>query len=205
MRSTTHNRRALVAALLAACVALTAAACGGSSGGGQEAEYAAALSASFQASLAGENLKVDQASADCVGEEVVSVMGVSAFEDAGLTPDAIRQSTDLQLGTKVTPTDEQASQIANGFFDCVDVGTLVVGYIKQSSGAVADEISAEKWDCIAGNVQNSQLLRDSFVQQLLGTATGSLDTSDPAVIKEIIGDCLTLDDLLKLGQAVQSG
>jgi hypothetical protein len=195
-----------LALVLALALAGVGAACGGGEDpAAKQAEYADAVAASLQGAFAAEGLDVDEASARCAGERAVEILGVSAFEDAGVTPDEIRSQADLDPIQAAGPTPEQAGELADGLFECVPVGEQIANFLRTAAEAEGVEIAEESWACIAENAQSSELLRDLFAEQVMVGGTPSLDTADPQVVQDVVGDCLTLEELLKLAQATGLG
>jgi hypothetical protein len=200
------DRPHLLAALLAVAFAAGSAACGGGGDeGAKEAEYASALAVSLQGAFSAEGLAVDEASAQCAGERAVEILGVAAFEEAGVTPEQISGQTDLDPIRAAGPTPEQADELADALFQCVDVGEQIVSFLRAGAEAQGIEIADEKWSCIAENAQQSAVLRDVFAEQVMAGGTPSIDTTDQQVVQDVVGDCLTLEELLKLAQATGLG
>ena len=50
-------------------------------------------------------------------------------------------------------------------------------------------------------MNKSEVMRASFAESLTSGGASEVDTSDPAVITELLGDCLSLEELLQIGQA----
>ena len=98
--------------------------------------------ASLQQSLAAEGLEVDESSAQCAGEAAVDIIGIEAFEAAGVTPEEIQAQADLDPIAATEPTAEQGAELADALFDCVDVGALVAGFLQDSAEAEGIDIAA---------------------------------------------------------------
>lgn len=189
-------------AIAVALVAIVAAGCGGGDGGGgssaQESEYADAIAASFLSSSAGEDSQATDEDAACVGDRFVSIIGVDQLEAADATPESIEAADSLEA---VVPdvTEEQAGQLVDATFECVDVGAIFAAQIASNTGVT---LADDKIECLAENFRTNEDLRALFAQSILTGTDPDFDASPDALIA-IVGDCLTTEDLLEIGQANQ--
>lgn len=188
-------------AIAVALVAIVAAGCGGGDGGGgsssQESEYADAIAASFLSSSAADSAQASDEDAACVGDEFVSIIGVDQLEAADATPESIQAAVSLD---DVVPdvSEEQADQLVDAIFECVDVGELFAAGLASSTGGVT--LADDKIECLAKNFQESEELRALFAQSILTGAEPDFNAS-PDALTAILGDCLTVEDLVEIGQA----
>lgn len=196
------TRRGFAALVPALALSIAVSACGGGDEDtvAREAEYAAAIATSLQAALGAEGIEVEDAPARCVGEQAVRILGVGAFEKAGVAPEEIRAAMTLDPISAALPTPEQAAKLAEGFFTCVDVGKTIVEFLRSELGSGGAQLPKETWSCIAESAQASPLLRELLAEQILAGGRPSLDISDAELAQEIFGDCLTLEELLELGR-----
>jgi hypothetical protein len=192
-------RRWLVAAGIV--VLATVAGCGGGSSGDEEA-YAAALAGSVRDSM-GEDLPVSEGEAQCVGEGVVNVLGVEPFQEAGITPEDIRENPDRDLDELITdPTPEQAEGFVDVIFECVDMGALFAAGFQASAAEDDVRIPQEKVECIGENFERNDRLRELFAASLLEGTDPDFDEGGAELLGEILGDCLSVADLLEIGMQV---
>jgi hypothetical protein len=189
-------RRLLVTAGVVALA--VAAGCGGGSSGGEEA-YAAAIADSMRASMADE-LPVSEGDAQCVGEGVVNVVGVEPFEEAGLTPEDIRQDPERDLDELITdPTPEQAEGLVDVIFECVDMGALFAAGFQASAAEDDVQVPQEKVECIGENFERNDRLRDLFARSIFEGSDPDFDEGGAELLGEILGNCLSVSDLLDIG------
>jgi hypothetical protein len=191
-------KRWLVAAGIVAVAVVSG--CGG--GGGSEdteAAYAAAIGESMRAS-AGDEFPVSESEARCVGDGFVNIVGVETFEDAGISPDDIRQDPDRDLDELIAdPTPEQADDLVDVIFECVDIGAVFAAGFEASAAEDDVQIPQDKVECIAQNFERNERLRDLFATSILEGSDPDFDEGGAELLGEILGDCLSVADLLDIG------
>jgi hypothetical protein len=168
------------AAATAAMVALALTACGGGGGGSSRESqtedgkaYVDAMMSTYSADMG-----FTEPQARCIAELAIDTVGVQALEDAGITPDKMNSSEGLLAD--YTPTTEQADQLVDGVFGCVDFGELMV-----SQMAADDTVSLpeDKVRCIGNEMAKSEAFKDSLKADMLGL--GSIE--DAAIDEAIFG------------------
>ncbi len=107
--------RITVITVIAALVGLTA--CGGD-GGSDLGQYRDAIAAGVQADEGDDSLQTTDDEAQCIGDGTADVIGVDALEEAG-TPEEVTELTQDDLAA-FDLDDEQATEVAQITFDCVD-------------------------------------------------------------------------------------
>jgi hypothetical protein len=192
---------------LAVALAVGIAACGG--GGdraAKEAAYASALATSLKGAFAAEGLAVDDASAQCAGKQAVDVLGVDAFEKAGMTPESIRSQTTLDPIAATAPTRDQATRLAAAFYGCVDVGSLVADFLRSAAERKGVTLPADTWACVRANATKSPTLRRALADALINGGRPGLGAADSQVMaSEILGGCLTPAQMFQLAGALAGG
>lgn len=144
--------------------AVVLAGCGGDDGPGTN-PFSEALAESFR-SDATNPFTDDQI--DCLAVEFVAdVGGPSRFEDAGITPDDVRASVDLnQLGLDLTAEDGRA--FAESIGQC---GISIVEVFLSEAGPTLDD---EAKACVEANI-DEDALNDYFAATFVETADGPPD------------------------------
>ena len=200
-----RDRARISVALLVTAAILVAAACGGGSDSGgsdDEQAYASAFAASLQGAMSDNNVTVSGGEAECVGDRIVEIVGVEKLAESGLTPEEIRADTaDLQssLGD---PTPEQASQLSDAIFDCLNVAEIFVAGFEQSAQDAGFVLTDEKVECLGKNFEQNQEMRELIAQSIITGKEPSFDGANANLLIDILGTCLSVEDLLKIGQAV---
>lgn len=157
--------RRLLAAL--ASIALLVAACGDDDAGDDAeatAEYEEALAASMAED---ENVPFAAEDIDCLaGEFVDAIGGAPALEEAGVTPEELREDDDLQeLGLDLGA--EEAEAVAASFGACdVSLAQLILD-------EAGEEVPAEVRTCVEENLDEDRLA--AFLAELLVDADASDD------------------------------
>jgi hypothetical protein len=175
---------------------------GGSEAGSEEDAYAAAISDSLMESSADDEVQPTEAEAECIGQGVVNVVGVETFQEAGVTPDTIRDD-DAELDELLgDPSQEQADGLVDVIFECVDLGAMLTAGLQASATEDGVEIAPEKLECIGDNFERSERLRELFATALLEGNDPDFNEGGTDLLGEILGDCLTVADLLDIGLQV---
>jgi hypothetical protein len=194
------RRRAIPLLAVLGAAALLAAGCGGGGDGGDAAssegqEYVDAIVASFNESSETGSTPISEDDARCAGEGFVETLGVDRLEEAGITPEQLRDADNL---TAVVPdvTTEEADALVDVIYDCIDISGVFVAGFAESAGATLPDDTVE---CLAGNFENSERLREAFANSILTGEDPDFE-SDTSLITEILGDCMTIEELLELGQ-----
>lgn len=168
--------RRLLAALVAA--ALLVAACGDDAGDDADAtaEYQEALAASMAED---EDVPFAPEDIDCLaGEFVDAIGGATALDDAGVTPEELRESDDLQ-GLGLDLGDAEADAVAASFGACdVSLAQLVLD-------EAGEEVPAEVRTCVEENLDEDVLA--DFLANLLVDADASDDL--PAELLDPLTAC----------------
>lgn len=142
--------------VLIVVLALLLSACGG----GQEQEYVDAIAASVR--QGNSTFQVSQEQAQCIGNAFVDTLGVSAFQEVGLTPEEIRSGADpLQDANQLAIDRATAGQLYDALNECVDLSKLVLQGIQQAN------LPPEARKCIANNL-SEDLIRQVFAVRLSG-------------------------------------
>lgn len=173
------GRLTTAAAAVAAVTALALTACGGGdSGGGRDSQtdegkaYVDAMMSTYSADMG-----FTEPQARCIAELAIDTVGVQALEDAGITPDKMNSSEGLLAD--YTPTTEQADQLVDGVFGCVDFGELMVSQMAADDTVTLPE---DKVRCIGNEMAKSEAFKDSLKADMLGIEA----TADDAAIDEAI-------------------
>lgn len=170
------HRRLLPALAVAA---LLVAACGDDDAGDDAeatAEYQEALAASMAED---EDVPFAPEDIDCLaGEFVDAIGGAPALEDAGVTPEELRDSDDLQ-GLGLDLGDAEADAVAASFGACdVSLAQLVLD-------EAGEEVPAEVRTCVEENLDEDVLA--DFLANLLVDADATEDL--PAELLEPLTAC----------------
>ena len=192
-------------ALIAAAAVLAVTACGGSDSSGStddEQAYASAFAASLQSAMSDNNVTVSGEDAQCVGNRIVGIVGVEKLADSGLTPEEIRNDTaDLQSSIG-DPTPEQASQLSDAIFDCLNVAEIFVAGFEQSAQDAGFVLTDEKVQCLGKNFEQNEQMRELIAQSIITGKEPNFEGANANLLVDILGTCLSVEDLLKIGQAV---
>lgn len=135
---------------------LVAAACGDDDGGGSgsgdtDSPIAQAIADDIMNDPDGP--PIERSEAECIGGNIVSSLGEERLDELGVTAE-----TAGDIG-EVAFTDEEAGQVVDAFFDCADIGTLLVEQM------VGEGTSDEDAECLV-NALGDDTLRN-FMQAAL--------------------------------------
>ena len=190
--------------LLVVLALLALAACGG--GGGEtsddEQAYASAFATSLQDAMAENNVTVSGGEAQCVGDQIVEIVDAQTLADAGVTPEEIREDTANLSEAIGDPTPEQADQLGDAIFDCLNVAEIFVAGFEQSAEAGGFSLSEDKVQCLGENFEQNETMRDLIAQSIITGTEPSFEGANSDLLLEILGNCLSVEDLLKIGEAV---
>ena len=197
------RRRALTGAAVLAALALAGCGGGGNDGASVREEYASALAASFQRSV-GADVEVTGEDARCVGDRVVDIVGVERFQSAGVTPQEIRAGDSLE-DVLPDPTPEQAAEFVDAMFACLDMAGLIAAQLQTDAEAAGVEIENAEDKCVGDNFARNERVRTALAESLLTGDEPDLESLDSGtdLIVDVLGDCLSLEDLLKIGRATE--
>lgn len=144
------------AALFLALVILAACSSGDDVDSGDPASpYVKALSEVFTSGESGP--RIDDETADCVATAIVEMAGVPALTAAGITPDELADSGDLEeLGLQI-PTDA-ATILAEDFAGCEMGAPVVDAFVRAFADDSGGDLADEDIECIveatpAGDVE----------------------------------------------------
>ena len=85
--------------------------------------------------MAENNVTVSGGEAQCVGDQIVEIVEAQTLADAGVTPEEIREDTANLSEAIGDPTPEQADQLSDAIFDCLNVAEIFVAGFEQSAEA----------------------------------------------------------------------
>ena len=162
------NRRTMGAVALVAVLAVLGAACGDSDDGGsdQRQDYVDALEASAE-----QDGGLSAEERTCVAESFVDGYGADAIDEAGVTPDEIRDATGPdELGLDFS--DEQKDEFYAQLTDCMDVRTLMLDALSEDADS-PDEVRA----CLDDNIDDD-LIREFLVTGFTEGDAGFEDNPD---------------------------
>lgn len=150
---------------------------------GNEGDGQAYVDAIMETGVDDETLTEDQNR--CFAEAVVTGLGVEAFEEAGVTPDDIRENPDD------SPSDlglEFSEEQADGFWDaaneCVDVRELFLESMSQGQ-----ELTDEQKACLAEGL-DEEFIKTIFLASFTEDAE-SFDEETTNRLAEVMGACGT--------------
>lgn len=149
-------------------------------GGGDGQAYVDAI---METSADDETLSEDQNR--CFAEAVVSGLGVEAFEEAGVTPDDIRENPDdspSDLG--IDFSEEQADSFWTAANTCVDVRGLFLESMSQGQ-----ELTEEQKTCLAEGL-DEEFIKTMFLASFTED-TESFDEETTAKLTEVMSTCGT--------------
>lgn len=157
--------------------AMALAACGGGDDGGASNEYSDALAESFRSDV--ENPFTDD-QIDCLAVQFVADLGgPSRFEDAGVTPDEVRGSSDItELDLELS--EAEGRKLADSLGEC-DIS--IVELLLTEAGPDVDEATAT---CVQENI-DEDALKDYFAVTFVSDDAGE----PPAELLEPIISCFS--------------
>jgi hypothetical protein len=167
-------RRVMVLAL----VPLAFAACGGDdgsrSGDSQTTEgqqYVAAMMATYD-----EEDGFTEAEALCAAEGTVDVIGVEDLEQAGVSPEELATYEGEGLAPGFTPSPDQADQLVDVFFECVDFGKVIFNAAASEEGI--ENFPEAKIACVGEKLENDEVFHEAMERELFGASTDEADEAD---------------------------
>ncbi len=177
--------RMSVGAVAVLAVVLTAC------GGGQERAYADAIAASAQQGDTPFSPTADEA--QCIGDAYVEVLGVARFEEAGVTPEDIRNETDpVQNPRELGIGEAEAGELFDQVNECTDVRELVLQGLSRDS-----QLSPEARTCLSDAIDDD-LLRRLFVARV--TRGGEGLQGNEQLSRELITAISACVDVLPPGE-----
>lgn len=204
------TRKALAAIALAGAFAFVAASCGGGDEGGNGGSgssegqvYEEAIVAAFREADDGEESPIPEEDARCAADRFVGILGVDRLVSAGITPEEIRNSQSL---SEVVPdlTTEEANQLTEAIYECIDFSAVFAAGFASSAAADGVTLPEDKLACLGENFEKSDRLREAFATSILTGVDPDFET-DTDLILEILGDCLTIEELIEIGQQTADG
>jgi hypothetical protein len=171
-----------VSTVLLGVALLGLVACGGDSGGGgggasaDEQPYVDAMMSSFEAD---SSTPFTEAQAQCLAENLVSIVGVDGFEAAGVKPEDLGNG-DLTL-TELP--DAKSKAIVSLMFDgeCFDFGEMMAASMSQDPSV---SIPTDQAKCLGDKFASNEQFRTAFAASITGD-----DSVDPF---SEVGDLLTM-------------
>jgi hypothetical protein len=154
-------------------------------GGAQQAMADAIASGLLTGSSA--DLPLDAASAQCIGNGVVGVLGVDRLQQLGVGAGGDASTVFDQL------SDSEIAAIMPVVLGCVDVHGLIVQQLTASG------ISQQSASCVADALTQGTLLQDLITALLAG---GDQAEPDPAMVSALLSavtTCLTPEEMGNLG------
>jgi hypothetical protein len=122
----------------------------------------------------------------CISVAVVDAIGVKALKAAGVTPDAVKSSTDSNSPIpNFTISNTVANAIVERMFKCTDIGALVL----KSAGTGANPLPADKEKCLSKALGASAAVRQVFVAQFTGGDTTAAQTAVQDALLPIAVTC----------------
>lgn len=125
----------------------------------------------------------------CMAESVVDEVGVAALQGAGITPDVVRTQGDINTSGVVTQA--QAEAIADTVADCIDFSRAVSDAMAGSDV----KFTQEQANCIGDKIGASDFIRESFVQNFMGSTTPPSQQAADALGTEVVG-CIDFGQLI---------
>jgi hypothetical protein len=188
--------------LLTGALALVAAGCGGGSDSASDSAegepYSDAIVAAFQQSESEDPSPITDEDARCAADRIVGILGAERLSNAGITPDDIASSDNVKAAVPDLTSDE-AAEITDAIYECIDFGELFAAGFAASAATDGVTLPEDKVECLGENFKNSERLREAFANSIL-TGEDPDFQNDTSLITEILGDCLTIEELLELGQ-----
>lgn len=188
--------------LIALSVVLTAC------GGGDDAE------GNELAGLIGEKIWLDaqedvtaggtapdlsRAEADCFGRAMVDTVGYESFRDAGITVEAVSQ--DPELVREPFETLDLSTDAGLELFDalqvCYDFEAAFAGLMAGAGG-----LSQASARCYVDGLFGNESFRLAIAESMVGGSGTSLGGSDPVLASlaaDLMGECLTDEELARFG------
>lgn len=141
-------RTRLTAIALSAGLVLAACSSGGGSGESVSEEgkpYAEAIAANFTKAEDPDDIVLEEDQANCIGGRIVNIVGVDAFEKAGVTPADLGPESETLVGD-VEVSDKQANEVYDSFKKCdIDLRAIMFESFSQN-----EDMTAEQQKCLEG-------------------------------------------------------
>ena len=164
---------------------LTACGSGGSSTSGSDQKYVDALVTGLQRDSSQGGTGFTDSENVCIAEGVVRIIGVKAFEDAGISPDDLAKSDQTKLpDVSDAKHEELRALLFDG--DCVDMVSTIAATFKSAASSVADDT---KVNCLAKAVVNDESMQNYIVDGLLGRDTTAVETEISTLVQTAATDC----------------
>jgi hypothetical protein len=158
-----------VARVLLSVALVGVVACGDDSGGGvsaAEQPYVDSMMSSFETD---ESMPLAEPQAQCLAENMVSIIGVDGFEAAGIEP------ADLAKGdlTLTELPDAKATALVSLVFDgkCFDFGEMMASAMSQDPSV---SIPTDQAKCLGDKFSSNEQFRTAFAASITGD-----DSVDP--------------------------
>lgn len=184
---------AVVVIVAAVVVVLATRGGGGSTKDSQTSEgkkYVAAIVASSDTST------FTGSETNCIAEGAIDIIGVKAFQDAGVKPEDLASTGGDDLLPGFTPDETQADSIIDLMFTCVDFGKTFADQM----GGSAVSIPTEKLHCVGDQLEVNKTFRAYLLATMLSSDTTSTEPSSgddaQTAMLEIFTKCgVSLTDL----------
>jgi hypothetical protein len=159
-----------------AMAALLMTACGGGGGDGDSStakgqEYVEAIVADGT----DEDPPLDEDEVRCAAERWVDLLGIEAFEKAGVTPEDIRASSDenMDFMALVGLTEDQADKAADVMIDCLDLGAVLAASLADEPGLA--NVPRAKLECVGSAMERTPAFHEAMRLEMLGREASDLD------------------------------
>jgi len=166
-------------------------------GGGEQA-MADQIAADLVAEGGDTGLPLDEASAQCLGSQIVATFGVARLQELDA---AAGGEGDLGAALELMTPEEQAALMevilngAGGQAPCVDVEALVVDSLTESG------LSAGSAECVAGALTEGTVLQDLLGSMVTGAdGEGEMDPEVMTQMLTVLMSCLTPEELAEMGE-----
>ena len=194
--ATTGGETTTTGAGTTSTAAPTTEATSGTLGGGEQA-MADQIAADLLAGGGGDmGLPIDQASAQCLGSQVVATFGVARLQELDA---AAGGSGDLGSALELMTPEEQSRLVgviltgADGQAPCIDVQGFLVDTLTESG------LSAGSAECVADAFTQGTVLQDLLGAALGAGAEGEMDPEVATQLMTVMMGCLTPEELANMG------
>ena len=164
-------------------------------GGGEQA-MADQIAADLVAEGGETDLPIDEASAQCLGNQIVATFGMARLEELDA---AAGGEGDIEAALEQMTPEEQAALMdvilngADGQAPCVDVPALIVDGLTESG------ISAGSAECVAGALTEGTVLQDLLGSLVAGSdGEGEMDSEVMTQLLTVLMTCLTPEELAEM-------
>lgn len=165
-------------------------------GGGEQA-MADQIAADLVAEGGDTGLPLDEASAQCLGSQIVATFGVARLQELDA---AAGGEGDLGAALELMTPEEQAALMevilngAGGQAPCVDVQALITDSLTESG------LSAGSAECVAGALTEGTVLQDLLGSMVTGAdGEGEMDPEVMTQMLTVFMTCLTPEELANMG------